>query len=403
MEIINQVKDVETYVINMRRELHRIAELSGKEYKTHEFIKNEIIKNNLEFDCIEGTGIIAKLKTGKPGPNIALRADIDALPIIENESNLQGKRTCISKNPNVSHLCGHDAHSAMLLGVMKVLKNQKKELIGNLYFCFEEGEECACGIDAMINYLSDKDISTVWGIHVYSALESGKISVDAGPRMSGAAGVEISFIGKGGHGSRPDLSINPVFCAANYLNNLSVAFANQIDANETVTLGITSIKADDSTLAGNIIGNKAQVIGSLRFFNPEIGQKAVDVYKKIAINTAQMHDCQVEFGPRSCVLSNPVINDEEYSTIAKKSLEEILPENSVVSCEKWYGSESFSRYSDKYKSVFCFLGIKNEEYGSGAEHHNEYFDVDENTLTTGVSATIAYVRSIMKYFNSNKI
>ncbi len=399
MQIIDQVKQVESYVINTRRELHKIAEVSGKEYNTHEFIKNEIIKNNLEYDCIKETGIIAKLKTGKPGPNIALRADIDALPITENECNLAGKRSCISNSENVSHLCGHDAHSAMLLGAMKVLVAQKEELIGNIYFCFEEGEECACGIEAMMDYLADKDISTVWGIHVYSALESGKISVDAGPRMSGAAGVEISFIGKGGHGSRPDLSINPVFCAANYLNNLSVAFANQIDANETVTLGITSIKADDSTLAGNIIGDKAHVIGSLRFFNPELGKKAVDIYKKVAINTAQMHNCKVEFGPRASVLSNPVINDEEYAEIARKALEKELPVGSVVPCEKWYGSESFSRYSDKYKSVFCFVGINNLEYGSGAEHHNEFFDVDENTLSTGVVATIAYVRDFMEYFS----
>lgn len=398
MLIQERAKTVEAYVIAARRRIHEFAELSGQEHKTREFIEREMAECGIPFERLTGTGIVGILDTGKPGPGIALRADMDALPMKEHENNLKQKRTCMSSQENTAHACGHDAHVAMLLGTMKVLADKKDELTGVIYFCFEEGEEYHTGIAAMMAFLAGKKIDTVWGIHVYSALESGKISVDEGPRMSGAAGVELTFVGKGGHGSRPDLSANPVFCAANFLNNLAVAFANQIDVSETVTLGITSISSDPATNAGNIIGDRAKVVGSMRFFNTAIGQKAVDLYRHVADCTAKMHKCQVEFGSMARLICNPVINDSECSRLAKSALEELLPSGSLASCGKWYGSESFSYYSEKYKSVFAFLGIKNPEYGSGAEHHNEYFDVDENVLSLGVTATIGYVTAYVDQY-----
>ena len=223
-EIIRlQAEAQQDYVIESRRTIHRFAEVSGKEFKTSAFIEEEIKKAGLPYEKAGDTGWIAILDTGKPGSRIALRADIDALLVPEEPNNLAGPRVVVSDDPHTSHACGHDAHTAMLLGAMRVLAEQRDNLTGVIYFCFEEGEEDGRGILAMLNQLSAHGVDVCWGIHVYAGLESGKICVSAGPRMAGAAGVGIKVIGRGGHGSRPDMSVNPVFCAASILTNTATA------------------------------------------------------------------------------------------------------------------------------------------------------------------------------------
>lgn len=392
-DIKQQTEALKEYVVDCRRTIHRYAEVGPMEVKTSAFIQNQIKEIGLPFEKAGNTGLIATLETGKPGPHIALRADIDALPMPENPNNLAGPRVCVSGDPNTCHACGHDAHSAMLLGSMKALAACKDTLCGIVYFCFESGEENGTGIEDMLAALSKYKIDTIWAIHVYASLESGKICVDAGPRMAGAAGVDLRFIGQGGHGSRPDLSINPVFCAANYLNNLAVAFANQIDANETVTLGITSIQGGK---VSNVIPDDAAVLGSLRFFNVKEGQKGINIVKEVAEHTSAMHHCKVDFGARTSVAIGPVITDSACSALAKNALPEVLPEGTVASCEKWFASESFGLYLERYPGVFAFLGIENPIYGSGAQHHNEFFDVDENVLPIGMLATLKYTTAFME-------
>lgn len=392
-DIKQQTEALKDYVVDCRRKIHRLAEVGPMEFKTSAFIKSQIEEVGLPFEKAGNTGLLAILDTGKPGPHIALRADIDALPVPENPNNLAGPRVCVSDDPNTCHACGHDAHSAMLLGSMRALVANKDTLCGIVYFCFEAGEENGTGIDDMLAALSKYKIDTIWGIHVYASLESGKICVDAGPRMAGAAGVEVRFIGKGGHGSRPDLSINPVFCAANYLNNLAVAFANQIDANETVTLGITTIQGGK---VSNVIPDTADVLGSLRFFNIKEGQKGSNIIREVAEHTAAMHHCKAELSARTKVLLGPVTNNAACSELAKSKLAEVLPEGAISPCEKWYASESFGRYLELYPGVLAFLGINNHVYGSGAQHHNEYFDVDEKVLTLGMLSTLKYTTAYME-------
>ena len=394
-EIIRlQAEAQQDYVIESRRTIHRFAEVSGKEFKTSAFIEEEIKQAGLPYEKAGDTGWIAILDTGKPGSRIALRADIDALLVPEEPNNLAGPRVVVSDDPHTSHACGHDAHTAMLLGAMRVLAEQRDNLTGVIYFCFEEGEEDGRGILAMLNQLSAHGVDVCWGIHVYAGLESGKICVSAGPRMAGAAGVGIKVIGRGGHGSRPDMSVNPVFCAASILTNTATAWVNQITAGRTVTLGVTSIQGGE---APNVIPDTADILGSLRFFNDEEGEKAVRIFKNVAEHTAAMNNCQVQFDDRFCVLCAPVINDEYYSNLISTALPEVLPENvTVSSCEPWYASESFSCYRRICPSVLAHLGINNPSYGSGAAHHNGFFDVDEGVLSTGVISTLKFVAMLQK-------
>lgn len=395
-EIRRQADMLKDYVIQCRRRVHEFAEPSGTEVQTSAFIQKEVEENGLPYEKIGTTGVIAVLDTGRPGPHIALRADIDALPVPESEENLAGPRTCRSKNPKTSHACGHDAHTAMVLGAMKALTAWQDQLCGAVYFCFEEGEEDGRGADGMLKALGRRRVDMVWAIHVYAGLPSGTICVDPGPRMAGAAGVDLTVIGKGGHGSRPDMAANPVFCAASILTNAATAWVNQIAPGETVTLGVTSIQGGEN---GNVIPDTAKITGSLRFFNMEEGEKAVEVFKQVARHTAAMNKCTVEFGPKCKTLCGPVINDGEYGAVAKEALLEILPEGCVVSSQPWYASESFSRWLRVYPGVFAHLGINNPKRGFGAAHHNSRFDVDEDVMPLGLTATLKFVDAMQKRYH----
>ena len=390
--IEEQVKEVTPYVIACRRKIHRFAELGNHEEKTSAFIEEELKKMGLSAERAAQFSPVAVLDTGKPGKRVGLRADIDALPMAESPDNLAGKRKCISDTPEKTcHACGHDAHAAMLLGGAKILCNLREELSGRFYFCFEQGEETGSGIgtQGILNWIKQQGgVDTFWAIHVYSALESGKMCVDPGPRMGGAAGADVVFTGRGGHGSRPDLSINPVFCAANVLPALAAVCANQIDANETVTLGITSIEGGGGS--GNIIPDTASIKGSFRFFNAEEGEKAVEIFKRVCVDTADMFRCRADIGAKTRVLIGPVINDKECADLAREVIGGAMPEGTLSNAEKWYASESYARYLKLYPGIMCHLGIRNPEYGSGAEHHSSKFDVDENVLPTGVKATVLY-------------
>jgi amidohydrolase len=393
-EVLKRKADeYENYVIQLRREFHENPEIASKEEWTSKRIIQEIEKLNLPYEMVSTTGLIATLDTGREGKHVALRADIDALPMNENVNNLNSERTCISKKEGYMHACGHDAHMAMAIGSMKVLNDIKDDLNGIIYFCFEEGEETGTGKYGMLEVLGKKKIDAVWGIHVYSGLESGKISVEEGPRMAGAAGIDVTVIGKGGHGSRPDLSISPINAAAGMIQNLNSAFVNQIDANETVTLGIGTI---NSGSLSNIIPDTANFTGSMRFFNVEEGEKAVKILREVCESTAKMHHCEVEYKENYVeVLVEPVINDSKYSALAVESLNEVLPEGTVDLCPKWYASESYSEYTKRYPAVLAFLGINNKEKGTGAEHHNQYFDVDEDVLKIGVLSTTKFATSVI--------
>ncbi len=386
-----RVKDI---VIAHRRKIHAFAEIGGKEFKTHDYICSYIEKLGIPYETVAEAAVIAVLDTGKEGPSIVLRADMDALPLKENPENLKGPRCCMSEQENTCHACGHDAHSAMLLGSMEVLCALRESLCGIVYFCFESGEENGASSRQILEALSEKKIDTVWALHVYAALESGYIGIRPGPCMTGFGGVDIEVQGRGGHGSRPDLSINPVFTAASIVTNIPGAFVNQLDVEKTVTFGITCIHGGEAL---NVFPETAQIKGSLRFFDQQEGKKALEIVKKVASHTAAMHNCAVRFGRVMDEVGIPVINSVPHAEAAKKAIRELCGRETVPEdFPLFYASESFSRYCEKYPGVMALLGIKNPSYGSGAEHHNERFDVDEGVMDLGVKATVKYVTSLME-------
>lgn len=388
-KIIELAKKYEDYTKSVRGYLHEYPENSGVEFETSKYLKNEARELGLEVVDAEGTGFIAILDTKRPGKTIGIRADIDALPMDEAEENLVGKKKYVSKNLGSCHACGHDAHMAVGLTVAKIFTDLKDELNGKIIFIFEEDEETNYGIPKMLKLLRNYHFDAIYGNHSASFIESGKFAMEAGPRMAGTAVIDMYIKGRGGHGSRPDLSINPIFATAQVLSGLATAWANQIDVTKTVTLGIAQVIGGRQF---NIFPDDVYVAGTLRFFDMEEGAKALEVVKNVSENIAKANLCTVEFTEKMRVSLNPVVNDEHLAKVARQSIIDVYGEESLVDGITWFASETFSKYSELCPTVFTNFGIANKEVGSGAEHHNVHFDIDEDALlpTVTITALINY-------------
>lgn len=390
MDIQALVEREREYIISMRREFHRHPEISGKEFHTREVLMRELDAMGVPYEKLPGTGLIATIEGTQPGKNRVLRADIDALPVQEDENNLRQKKACISEVSGACHACGHDAHMAMLLGTMKVLLQMKDELKGKVYCCFEEGEETNCGIDTMMEALKKYPVDECFALHVYNALDAGKVNVVAGPRMAGNIGIGIYLHGKTGHGSRPDQAISTIIPAAHIVTQLNSAFMNQLNVEETVTLGLGMLTAGTAI---NVIPDEAYIGGTARFFNAEEGEKALAIIHKITEATAASFNCSVTYQDRHKISPKAVINHPEVVRRIQEEMEKLGAADQLADCDHWFASECYSAYLDRYPGALGMLGIRNEALGSGATHHNGKFDIDESALPLGTLTELAFVFS----------
>ena len=373
------------YVIELKRHFHKYPELSGEEINTSKRIKEELEKLNIPHESVGDFGIIGTLEGKRSGKTIVLRADIDALPIVESQNNINGEKDIISSTPGIFHACGHDGHTAMLLGSAKELSSKRDEFNGTILFCFEQGEEDGSGVVPMLEKLESKDVDGVWGIHLYSDLPTGQISVDTGPRMSGVHFFDVTVVGRGGHGSNPHQTIDPISCTVNILSNLSSIISREINPAETSVLTVGKLSAGT---APNIIPDTANFEGTIRYFDPKVSKKIVDSFYRIVKSIAIAHNCEVKISMKQP--GYPVINDHELSHLAKESVIKSIGEEFLISCDPWMASESIGYYLEKYPGVFAFLGISNERIGTGAAHHNPAFDVDDSSLKNGVKASVQF-------------
>lgn len=286
-------------------------------------------------------------------------------------------------------MCGHDSHCAMLLGAMIVLASLRNQISGTILCCFESGEENGTGYVEMLEALEKYPVDTCFAIHVVNALESGKISVESGPRMAGGIGLEMTLHGRGGHGSRPDLAINPIVPAAEIVSQLPGILKNRLHPEAAITCGFGLFQAGT---ARNIIPEAAKLDGTLRVFDMDVAQKAFEITRKTVDTLAALHNCTVSYGPKFRIYAAPVVNNPEKSRLMEELLEEAWPEETVsTSTPKWYACEYFGFYIQRYPGTLAMLGIKNDDLGSGAEHHNARFDLDENVLDRGVLCHLLYV------------
>ena len=391
-KIIEIVEKLEPKLIEERRMLHINAELSCAEFETANYILSEMAKLGLSLVWVrEPVSAYFVLDTGKKGKTIAFRADIDALPIDENEYNLKKKKEVVSKNKGVCHACGHDGHTAMLITIARAIKELKDDLCGKFIFFFESGEEKGASHDTSTPFakiLKELKPDVIWGMHLCSFMDCGKISVQAGPRMATSGRFEIKINGRGGHGSTPHLAINPLNSAAKITSKIQKNIPESIPKGETASIAVTSIQGGETW---NIIPENAFIKGTFRCCSLKIYDLISEQIMSIVESSCNEEGCSYEYihTPGSDEFK-PVVNDKNISLIAEKALDKILPKVRIEE-PVWMASESFGKYQKIVPGVFAFVGIRNEELGSGADHHNAKFDMDEKALALGVLLTLQFV------------
>ncbi len=390
MDFLNLALQEQEKTRYYREFLHAHPELPGEEKETLQFIKNELDSLGIEWEEVVDAGIIGHIKGGAgAGKTLLLRADIDALPMEEDENNLLEKKRSVSQNKGACHACGHDAHTAMLLSSARILQEHKADLKGEILLFFERGEEVGYAVFPMLTWLEKNypNLDGCFGIHVKADLEEGKFSAQAGGVMSGFVVYDVTLTGSGGHSSRPDMCNNPLDCFVSICNDLAQMRMRAVSPYECLTNAITWVEAGTKS---NIIADDLHFCGMARFYNKD---KAGIPFRKhldtIIQKNAEIYDCSYQYG--YCIGPTPELNNHpDLAEIAQKSIISSLGEESLVAGEPWMASESVGYYYILYPGVFLFLGIGNKKEGMGAEHHNGKFDLNSDVLNKGVAATVAY-------------
>ena len=354
----------------------------------------ELEKIDIPYVQVPGGGIFAYINGDSTGKTVLLRSDIDALPILESETNLKNKKICISKNPGVMHGCGHDGHIAMLLTAAKILKNMEASLNGRVVLMFEEGEEGHRNIEKLLAYMAEKDMKfdTCYASHVRWDIPTGNLSCCQGSAMSGLYHFVLEINGKGGHGSRPDLAHSVIDCFHDIYSNLDTLRLKYIKPNTVLTWSLGSVNAGATF---NLIPDKLTCEGSIRMMDRNSEEEFIKEFERIVAAICPLNYCTYQFK-----LLEQLLPTENYPACRKTYIDSIkkqIGEDVIYDCEPWMASETFSYMCSLFPGVETFVGIKNDELGSGANHHTPEFDLDKDGLTYGTAAAVSYV---LEYFEN---
>ena len=383
MDINSIALKYKDYMLDLRRHFHSHPELSFKEYETSKRIKEELDKMGIPYKSENNnTSILATIEGYKKGKTIALRTDMDALRVTEC-TTVSYK----SQNEGCMHACGHDAHMASLLGAAKILKEIQNELPGTVKLIFQPGEEMGQGAKKIIEQGILDGIDSIFGLHVISDIECGKISIEAGPKMASADTFKITVTGKGGHGAKPNQGIDALVAASAIVLNLQSIVSREIDPLEPAVVSIGTFKAGTQY---NIIADNAELFGTARCFNNDVRKKIPVAMRRIIENTAKSYGATANLDYSFAVA--PVINDNKLSKIGESAVTTILSEDALLKDTKLLISEDFSEYTEKIPSVFALVGARNEKKDAKYPHHNERFNVDEDCLliASALHAQYAY-------------
>ena len=374
------------YTINMRREFHMYPEVSWEEVRTSKRVQEELNKINVPFKIIAKTGVVATIKGGQKGKTVALRADMDALQVQEcNDVPYK------SKNDGVMHACGHDGHTSMLLTAAKILNEVKDNIKGTIKLIFQPAEELAQGAKVMIKEGVMEGVDGVFGIHLWSDVEAGTVSVEEGPRMASADLFKITVKGLGGHGSLPHQGIDAVVVASAIVMDIQSIVSREISPLESAVVSIGKFQAGTRF---NVIANEAILEGTTRCFDPSIREKLPGIIERIVTNTARSY--RAEGSVEYTLGTPPTINEKKSSKIATKAVEKLYGKEAVAKLQKITGGEDYAMYLEKAPGVIAFVGIRNEEKGICHPHHHEKFDMDEDALVMGSALYAQYAIDFLK-------
>lgn len=395
-KIKKRIKELNSELIHLRRDFHRHPELGFKEYRTAKTIENYL--NNLGINTcrMTKTGVVGLLDGAKPGPVLMLRADMDALPIRE-ENELDYK----SQHNGIMHACGHDGHMAMLLVAAKILYENKDHIPGTVKFVFQPNEEIAGAIHMIEDgVLENPTVDAVMGIHIWTPVVSGKIAITPGPVMGGLDVFKLTIHGKGGHTGVPEDAVDPVITAANVIQTVQVIQTREISNLKSTIIMFGKIAGGTKS---NIIPEKIHLEGSIRFLypgGPESEEQPTERFIRIVEQVCKTHRCTCEI---DIVNENiPLINNDEMVRIARDTAKEVFGDEKNIIDNQTIASEDFSEFSARVPGVFMFLGAGNEKKGTNVSHHNPSFKIDEDTLTDGVAMHVKGALNFFKHADSLK-
>lgn len=394
MDIKKLVEEEAPQLIQWRRHFHEYPEGSQHEFKTMEYIEGYLKEWNIPFVKVPHGGILGTIDSGKPGFTVLMRADMDALPIEEDPINLKKHKIVVSKNKGFSHACGHDGHMSMLLTEAKILAAHRDEWEGKVIVMFEEAEEFGeRGVGHLLAYLRDNKIhvDACYGTHVRWDVPAGKMGILDGGVMAGAFFFRVKLHGKGGHGSRPDLSLNPVDAFLAIAGDLQSFRVRSVAPDHCLTYSFGCVQAGHEP---NVIPEELMFAGSCRFFTEEDGQKFRTLFHQIVDSESANFGCRAEIVEDQYF--TVTTNDPTCAALARKAVEKEVGPDVLTEPERWMASETFAVTLAEYPGILAFTGIKDDEVGSGANHHTAKFDIGEKGLITGAESALAYVLALLK-------
>lgn len=394
-----EIKAVDGKIIAWRRDFHQNPELSNREVRTSGIVAEHLKKLGLEVETgIAKTGVVALLKTGKPGPTIALRADMDALPVTERTEvpfKSVAKSSYRGEEVGVMHACGHDSHTAILMGVAEALTKAKSSLRGNVLFVFQPAEEGAPpgevgGASEMLKagIFEKYKPEVAFGLHVWASLQTGIVGYRSGPFMAGSQAWTMVVNGKQTHGSRPWQGVDPIVVTAQIINAMQTVVSRQVDI--TQNPAVVSAGIIKGGVRNNIIPDSVEVIGTIRTFDAKQKQQIYDAMKRIVEKTAEANGATATFEFDS--YANPVTyNNPELTARVLPSLQKVAGAANVKEIPLITGSEDFAYFGEKIPSFFFMVGItpKGTNVLTAPANHSPLFYLDEAAIPLATRALTA--------------
>ncbi|MED1793355.1 M20 family metallopeptidase [Brevibacillus nitrificans] len=386
-ELNQAVEQVKQQVIEWRRYLHQHPELSFHEEKTAQFIYDTLSTfDNLELSRPTKNSVMARLIGSQPGKVLAMRADIDALAITEENTF-----DFISTNPGVMHACGHDGHTSMLLGTAKILSGMKDKIKGEVRFFFQHAEEIyPGGAEEMVQAGVMDGVDLVIGTHLWSTMEYGTIGICPGPMMAAPDTFWINVFGKGGHAALPHQTIDSIAIASQVVTNLQHIVSRTTDPLDNLVLSVTKFVGGTTH---NVIPGAVEICGTVRSFDKELRETVPKLMERVIKGITEAHgatyEFTYEFGYR------PVINDAEVTQLMEEVVVEALGAEWVDHMRPTMGGEDFSAYQQKAPGCFFYVGAGNKEKGITYPHHHPRFTIDEDALAVGVKMFVHAARKIV--------
>lgn len=398
-EVVGAATALQAKLVDWRRDIHQHPELGNRETRTAAKVAEHLRSMGLEPKTgIAHTGVTAVLKGGRPGPKIALRADMDALPVTE-QTGLPFASTATAtyrgQTTGVMHACGHDAHVAILMGVAEALVGMREQLAGEVLFVFQpaeegppDGEDGGASMMLAEGIFRDFKPDAVFGLHVFSTLQAGQIGVRGGPLMAASDRFHIKVIGRQTHGSRPWGGIDPIVAAADIVGTAQSIVSRRTNISELPA--VVSFGAIDGGIRYNIIPDSVELVGTIRTFDEDVRSDIFADLKNVAEHVSAAHGATVEAEVPDAT-GNPVtVNDPALTARLLPSLRAVAGADNVIETPLNMGAEDFAYYAREVPAMFFFVGAtpQGQDPMTAPSNHSPQFDVDESALDLGLRAML---------------